>query len=278
MGGRNPVRIMGILNASPESFHKGSVRTSRADIRDAAKGMEDEGADFIDIGGMSTAPYLRTTVSERTEAGRILRALGAARDGTNLPVSVDTCRANVARAALEEGAEIINDVSGLKYDPGMPDAVSRHMPHLILCAYSPKRVAGSPASTARLLGESVGIARDAGIPRGRLAVDPAIGFFRRTGKGGLCTRIGTDWQVRDISMIRNLRSIRAGLPVLVSVSNKSLIGAILDRDDPSERVFGSVAAEAACVMNGADIIRTHNVRASADAAAVARALRPYKGL
>ena len=111
VGGKNPVRIMGILNTSPESFHKKSVNTSKIIIKNTAKLMEDQGADFIDVGGMSTAPYLSTLISEQTESKRILNAIKIIQNFTNLPISVDTCRAKVAKDALEYGVEIINDIS-----------------------------------------------------------------------------------------------------------------------------------------------------------------------
>ncbi|MBL7018174.1 MAG: dihydropteroate synthase, partial [Nitrosopumilus sp.] len=119
VGGKNPVRIMGILNTSPESFYKKSVNTSKTSIKNTVKLMENQGADFIDVGGMSTAPYLSTMISEKTESKRILDAVKIIQNATNLPISVDTCRAKVASDALEYGVEIINDISGLKYDEKM---------------------------------------------------------------------------------------------------------------------------------------------------------------
>ena len=143
VGGSNPVRIMGILNTSPESFYKKSISTSRQRIVDAVHIMEDEGADFIDVGGMSTAPYLSTMVSEKTEANRIINAVKIIQQKTNLPISVDTCRATVAKEALELGVDVINDVTGLKYDKMMPKIIERYYPSLILCAYSKKIITGN---------------------------------------------------------------------------------------------------------------------------------------
>nr|AIE93831.1 dihydropteroate synthase (folP) [uncultured marine thaumarchaeote AD1000_40_H03] len=100
--------------------------------------MEDEGADIIDIGGMSTAPYLKTTISEKQESIRISKAIKIIQNITNLPISIDTCRATVAESSLELGVEIINDVSGLKFDQNMPKILERFQPSLILCAYSKK--------------------------------------------------------------------------------------------------------------------------------------------
>ena len=120
VGNSNPVRIMGILNTSPESFYKKSISISKERIRDAVRRMEDDGADFIDVGGMSTAPYIATMISEKTETNRIIKAVKIIQQISNLPISVDTSRATVAKEVLELGIDIINDVSGLKYDPMMP--------------------------------------------------------------------------------------------------------------------------------------------------------------
>ena len=133
VGDKNPVRIMGILNTSPESFFKRSVKTSTNHIKNSVKEMENAGADFIDVGGMSTAPYLSTLVSEKIESKRILNAVKIIQNVSNLPISVDTCRASVAKSALENGVEIINDISGLKYDKMMAEVISQFSPSLILC-------------------------------------------------------------------------------------------------------------------------------------------------
>jgi len=125
VGGKNPVRIMSIINTSPESFYKKSINTTKTDIKNSVKQMENEGVDFIDVGGMSTAPYLSTTVSEKVESKRILHAIKIIQNVSNLPISVDTCRAKVARDALEHGVEIINDISGLKYDEKMQEDLKK---------------------------------------------------------------------------------------------------------------------------------------------------------
>ena len=143
VGGSNPVRIMGILNTSPESFYKKSISIGRQKIIDTVSKMEDEGADFIDIGGMSTAPYLSTMVSEKTETDRVVKAIKIIQHITNLPISVDTCRARVAEEALELGVDIINDVKGLKYDVMMPKIIEQYCPSLILCAYGRKIITGN---------------------------------------------------------------------------------------------------------------------------------------
>lgn len=280
VGGRNPIRIMGILNTSPESFYKKSVNTNKTLIKNTVKLMEDQGADFIDVGGMSTAPYLSTIISEKTESKRILNAIKIIQNFTNLPISADTCRAKVAKDALEFGVEIINDISGLKYDKQMQNVVSNFKPSLILCAFSPKIVDGnSVLATKKLLQDSLKIAKKSHISSKKIVLDPAIGFFRKTGKGPFFTKIKSDWSERDLSILRNLRSIKQNYPILVSVSNKSFIGKVLNKENPNDRLFGSIAAEVVSVLNGANIIRTHNVGASKDAITIASKLsKQHKGL
>ena len=273
VGGRNPVRIMGILNTSPESFYKKSINTTRMKIRNSVIQMENDGADIIDVGGMSTAPYLSTTVSEKVESERILNAIKIIRDSTNLPISVDTCRSSVAKNALENDVEIINDISGLKYDKKIEDVISKFQPSLILCAYDSKTIFGNTVnSTKKLLNDSLKIVKKCNISEKKVVLDPAIGFFRKTGKGKFFTKIKTDWVKRDLSIIKNLNSIKMNYPILISVSNKSLIGNLLEKENPSERLFGSITAEAICVLNGADLIRTHNVLATKDAITIASKL------
>ena len=273
VGGRNPVRIMGILNTSPESFYKKSINTTRMKIRNSVIQMENDGADIIDVGGMSTAPYLSTTVSEKVESDRILNAIKIIQDSTNLPISVDTCRSSVAKNALENDVEIINDISGLKYDKKIEDVISKFQPSLILCAYDSKTIFGNAVnSTKKLLNDSLKIVKKCNISEKKVVLDPAIGFFRKTGKGKFFTKIKTDWVERDLSIIKNLNSIKMNYPILISVSNKSLIGNLLEKENPSDRLFGSITAEAICVLNGADLIRTHNVLATKDAITIASKL------
>lgn len=279
VGGKNPVRIMGILNTSPESFYKKSIKITKQQITNTIKQMEIDGADFIDVGGMSTAPYLSTSVSEKIESQRILNAIQIIQNVSNLPISVDTCRANVAKSALEHGIEIINDISGLKYDDKMIDVIREYGPSLILCAFDSKTVVGDIQSTKNLLKDSLKIAKIAGIPSSKIVLDPAIGFFRKTGKGSFFTKIKSDWLERDLSVIQNLKSIKQQYPILISVSNKSFIGKLLGKENVSDRLFGSLAAEVVSVLNGADIIRTHNVDETKNAIMIAVKLsKRHKGL
>ena len=273
VGGKNPVRIMGILNTSPESFYKKSISTTKNDIKNSIKQMEDDGADFIDIGGMSTAPYLSTIVSEKVETRRILDAIKIAQNNSNLPISIDTCRSNVARTVLGYGIEIINDISGLKFDKKMKDVISEFTPSLILCAYSSKTISGNDiVLTKKLLRESLNIAKKSHTTSEKIVLDPAIGFFRKTGQGPFFTKIKSDWVKRDLSIIKNLKLIKQKYPILISVSNKSFLGNLLGKKNTTDRLFGSIAAETISVINGADIIRTHNVSATKDAITIASKL------
>ena len=264
---------MGILNTSPESFYKKSISIGKERIRDTVSRMEDEGADFIDVGGMSTAPYLSTMISEKTETSRIIKAVKIIQQISNLPVSVDTSRATVAKEALELGVDIINDVSGLKYDPMMPKTIEKYCPSLVLCAFSKKTITGNQIlKTKYLLKESLKIAKSANIPKSKIVLDPAIGFFRKAGKGSLFTKINSDYVQRDLLILKNLRSIKSDSPILVSVSNKSFIGKILKKKNPIDRIYGSIVAELIAIRNGADIIRTHNVDKTKNAMAIAQKL------
>ena len=273
VGDSNPVRFMGILNTSRESFYKKSISISKQRISDAVYRMEAEGADFIDVGGMSTAPYLATMISEKTEIDRIMKAIKIIQQISNLPISVDTCRAGVAKEALELGVDIINDVTGLKHDPRMPKTIEKYCPSLVLCAYSKKIMTGNQLHNVKqLLNESLEIAKSVDIPKTKIVLDPAIGFFRKKGMGDFFTKINSDWFKRDLLILKNLKSIKSARPILVSVSNKSFIGKILKKENPSDRLFGSLAAEVISVLNGANIIRTHNVGKSKETNTIAQEL------
>ena len=281
VGNSNPVRIMGILNLSPESFFKKSIATDKEMIANKTREMEAEGADFIDVGGMSTAPYLKTIISQRTESERITRAIKIIQHVSNLPISVDTCRSEVAKSALELGVDIINDISGLKYDKDMPRIVEKYNPSLVLCAFSKNLVRGNQIiQTNNLLRESIKIAKSAHISENHIVVDPAIGFFRKRGKGKFFTRINSDWVKRDLLILNNLRSFKLKYPLLVSVSRKSFIGNLLQIKNPNDRLYGSLAAESIAVLNGADIIRTHDVQETKEVVAIAQKLSHHfrKGL
>jgi dihydropteroate synthase len=280
IGGSNPTRIMGIVNTSPESFYKKSVFTDKQTIGKVSKLMEEDGADFIDVGGMSTAPYIKTLVSEEQEIKRITNAIEVIKKVTKLPISVDTYRAKVAKTALQLGAEIINDVSGLKYDKNMVNVLEEYSPYVIVCAFSNNLVTGDPVTQAKkLINQSVTLALKSEIPKSKIVIDPAIGFFRQKAQGILFTKINSDWLQRDILVLRNLNKIKNGYPILVSISRKSFIGEILDEPNPEERIYGTLAAETFVALNGADILRTHNVKATTDVTKIVNRLKnPKKGL
>lgn len=273
VGNSNPTRIMGIINVSPESFYKKSVYTEPKEIAKIAKQMEEDGADFIDIGGMSTAPYLKTLVPEKIEIDRITKAISAVQKISKLPISVDTCRANVAKEAFELDVEILNDVTGLQHDKDMTVILEEYHPSVIVCAFSKHSITGNQVTQTRnLLAKSISIAEKSGISKNKIVVDPAIGFFRKNAKGMLFTKINSDWLKRDIDIIRHLSLIKLGYPLLVSVSRKSFIGSLLNEKDPDKRLYGSLAAEIIAVLNGANIVRTHNVKATCDAIEIAKNL------
>ena len=274
VGGSNPVRIMGILNTSPESFYKKSISSSKQKIIDTVNRMQEEGADFIDIGGMSTAPYLSTIITEKMEINRIIKGIKIVQQHSNLPISVDTCRSSVAKEALELGVDIINDITGLIYDPLMRKIVEKYSPSLILCAYSKKTITGNQVQkTKNLLQESLNISKSANISQSQIVLDPSIGFFRNKGKkSAIFTKINSDWIQRDLTILQNLRAIKLNKPILVSVSNKSFLGKILEKENPSDRLYGSLAAEVISVLNGAHIIRTHNVSETKAAVTIAQRL------
>lgn len=277
VGGSNPVRLMGIINTSPESFYKKTIVTKKQDLTNLVRKMVDDGANFIDVGGMSTAPYLSTYVTEKVESKRIIEAIKIIQNVSNIPISVDTCRAGVAKDSLEEGAEIINDISGLKYDKKMVNIIEKYQPSLILCAFSKKTITGNQLKQTKiLLKESLSLAKSVNLSLKKIVLDPAIGFFRKNGESPFFTKINSDWFERDLLLLNNLNLIKMGQPLIVSVSNKSFIGKLLKKENPSDRLFGSIAAEAIAVINGADIIRTHNVRETKDAVLLAYKLAQKK--
>lgn len=262
-----PVRIMGVLNVSPESFYQGSVHDNPARLIEAARAMADAGAHIIDIGAMSTAPYLKTLISEEEETARLSWAVSAVAAQVHVPVSADTKRASAARSALNCGARIINDVSGLKHDPAMAPLIAASAVGAILMASEPVPRSGPPLErTLRALRESVEIATQAGMLRSQIVLDPGIGFFRQP---------GIPWDEWDCLVLRELGQLRQlGLPLLVGASRKSFIGKILDQANPTDRLIGSVACAAIAVYNGAHIIRAHDVRETVEAVRVAERLRP----
>jgi dihydropteroate synthase len=265
-----PVRLVGAINISPESFYGGSVSKDEESLRQKAEQMAAEGADILDIGAMSTAPYLKTEITEEEETRRLVWAIGVVRKRVTIPISADSKRNRVARAALEAGAAIVNDVSGLRYDPEMAEVVARHAKGAILMASEAEPGARDPIETVvALLGEGLRRLRGMGVPEDRAVVDPGIGFFRQA---------AIPWHAWDCEVLRRLAELRRlGCPIVVGLSRKSFIGQILGQKDPSERLVGSLAATAVAVVNGAHVIRTHDIGPTREAVRMAEALRPVSG-
>ncbi|NWG09120.1 MAG: dihydropteroate synthase [Nitrososphaerales archaeon] len=254
IGDEHPVRIMGVINVSPESFYKGSVRVSPKEIADLAVKMEEEGADIIDVGAMSTAPYLKTAITIEEEINRLSMAIRVVKDSVSLPISADTTRSRSAEAAIRSGADAINDVYGLKGDENMARIVADYNVGLIIAAKAIKQEGEPMERISMALKESLDIAIKAGIKEEKIVVDPAIGFVRDA---------GWPWHVWDCHVIKNLKQLRElNRPICIAVSRKSFIGRILNLKEPEDRLFGSLSATAIAVYNGAQMIRTHDVSAT----------------
>ncbi len=269
-----PVRIMAAVNVSPESFYKGSVAIGPRDILASVTGALERGAEVIDIGAMSTAPYLESEVTEELERERIAEALRVV-EGLEAVISVDTLRASVAELALKRGASIINDVSGLKNDEKMARVVKEHGASLLAMAHSSVGSRARPMVQVReSLRRTLAIARRAGIQEESIVLDPGIGFFREEGAGRAYSPQGLmPWHEWDSVVLADLGELRVlGRPLCVGLSRKSFLGKILKLDDPGERLPGSIAATAMAVMNGADMIRTHDVKETVQAVRVVEAI------
>ena len=269
---------MGVINVSPESFFKGSVKTSAEEIAATARQMEEDGAQIIDVGAMSTAPYLETLIPVKQEVSRLTAATRVVKNSCNLAVSADTPRAEAARAAIDAGADLINDVSGLKYDGMMASVIAKSRAKVICCAYSHSQISGRISGTIKALRESIDIATKAGVKGDDIIVDPSIGFFRAEGKNPFFTKM-TDvpWYVRDIQVISQLGRLGPlKKPVCVSASRKSFIGHLLNLESPADRLVPSIACEIECVLRGASLVRTHNVKETIQALTMVHLLGDVK--
>jgi dihydropteroate synthase len=262
-----PVRILGAINVSPESFYQGSVVATDDAVRQRAEQMVAEGGDMLDVGAMSTAPYLETTITEMEEIQRLTWAIRVLQTVATLPISVDTKRSRVALAALDAGAVVINDVSGFRHDPAMAQVAAQRAQGAILMASESSPDAPEPILTVRnLLQQSFTLSDAAGFPRNRIVLDPGIGFFRKA---------ALPWDAWDCEILRRLGELRTlGRPILVGLSRKSFIGKVLGHQEPAERLPGSLAATTVAVLNGAHLVRTHDVGPTRDAIRMAEALRP----
>ena len=263
IGNGKPV-IMGIINASPESFYKESISTNKKVISERAVKMEEDGANIIDIGGMSTAPYRNTLISAGKELERVRNSISAIRNVSDIPLSVDTPRAETAKVSIDMGIDLINDVTGLKYDKMMSSVISKSGLPVIIGAYGNKKITyqtGDIAETVGILKESIDIANQYGISEDKLIVDPLIGFFRSNGTSQFFTKVSQqNWYDRDIEIISNLERLSSlSRPICMSVSRKSFIGQLFNLKE-SERLVPSIVVQVICALNGTDIIRTHDVK------------------
>lgn len=267
VGGGAPVRIMGVLNASPESFYAGSVAVDPGLLRERACRFVEEGADFIDIGSKSTAPYLATEITEEEERRRMVAAVGAVAGAVAVPISADSIRATVVQAALDAGASIVNDVNGLRGD-GIGAVAANAAGVVVMASPSPSvpsALGKRPIDVVEAdLRVAIGRALDSGIAEERIVADPGIGFYTQTA-----------WPPVEFNgaVLRDLRQLFVlGRPLLVGVSRKSFIGKLTGRESVDQRLAGSLAAAAIAVWNGAAIVRTHDVAATLDAVRVVRGL------
>jgi dihydropteroate synthase len=258
--------VMGVLNVTPDSFSDGGRFYRAEDALAQGRRMIEEGADLLDVGGESTRPGAET-VTEAEEMRRALPAIEALAHETSLPLSIDTTRSNVARAAVRLGARMINDVSGLRFDPDIARVAAETDAFLVIM-----HSRGEPKTMSQdnryddLIGEIAAfLARQAdeamarGVRRERIILDPGIGF----------AKVGD----QNLELLRRQREwLGLGFPLLVGPSRKSFIGRILGGVPPEERVAGTAGAVALAVAGGARIVRVHDVGTMVDVARVADAI------
>jgi dihydropteroate synthase len=255
------VRVMGILNITPDSFSDGG-RFERLDAAVAqARRIAAEGADILDIGGESTRPG-HAGVDVATELARVLPVLDALGRDFPIPVSIDTTKAVVAAAALQRGATIVNDVWGLTRDADIARVAADADAGLVVM-HNRETVDPALDIVDELLGffdRALGIARRAGVADSRIVLDPGFGFGKSPDQ--------------NLDAIRRLRELkRLGFPVLVGVSRKSTIGLVLDRP-VDERLAGTLAMNTFAMLEGADIVRVHDVAEHVDARTIIERLQP----
>lgn len=258
--------LVGVLNATPDSFSDGGLHLDPGRAAAAAVAMVEAGAGVLDLGAESTRPGA-APVSARAELGRLLPVLEAVRRAVRVPLSIDTMKAEVAAAALEAGADIVNDVSAGRFDRAMLPLCARAGVPIVLM-----HMRGRPATMQRrpayrdvvrevsgFLLRRVAAARRAGIASSALIVDPGIGFGKTLG--------------HNLTLLAHLDAIAAlGYPVLVGVSRKGFIGALCGGAPPDGRLVGTAAAVALAVARGAVLVRVHDVAAMREAVAVATAV------
>jgi dihydropteroate synthase len=253
--------VMGILNATPDSFSDGGSLPTPDSVRARVRAMLAEGADILDVGGESTRPG-HVPVPAEEEVARVLPVLRALREvDAAVPVSIDTRKAAVARAALAAGADLVNDVGGLA-DPGMATAVREAGCAVVLMRSAP--IAGDLVEGCRE--QLATLARHAvaeGIPRSAIVVDPGLGFGDPPGGD----------PTANLALLRGARAVGDGLPVLVGASRKRFLGTLTGIKEPRERALPSAVAALLAVQAGAAIVRVHDVAETVQALRVA-GLRP----
>jgi len=263
---RDRVLVMGIVNVTPDSFYGGSRVPQTTDAVERAVVMADEGADIIDVGGESTRPGSRP-IPVQEEMDRVLPVIEGILKHRDVAVSIDTTKADVAEEAVARGATIINDVSALRADGKMPDTVARSGAFVVLMHMlgQPETMQQEPSygdvveEVRAFLADRLRTAVDAGIAESRVFVDPGIGFGKTL--------------EHNLALLRHLdRLVELGRPVLVGLSRKSFLGAILDLP-ADERIEGTIAADTAAILRGASIIRVHDVKEGRRTADVAARLR-----
>lgn len=258
-----PAAVMGILNVTPDSFSDGGRFAGRDDALRQAERMLAEGADVLDVGGESTRPGAGG-VSVDEELERVLPVIEALARITDKPISIDTSKAGVMRAAVAAGAAMINDVRALREEGALEAAADLCVPVCLMHMQGrPRTMQQDPDyenvvdEIAAFLGARVDACTEAGIPRERIVLDPGFGFGKTV--------------AHNVELLANLRQLRQlGLPVLAGLSRKSTLGSITGRD-VDDRVAASVAAAVIAVRNGASIVRVHDVAETLDALKVAAA-------
>jgi len=263
--------VMGVINATPDSFSDGGQAFDPARARDIAQAMAAAGADIIDIGAESTRPGA-PVVDAREELSRLLPVLKAVAPAVALPISVDSYKADVVAAALDEGAALVNDISALEYDPRLgPLAASREVPVVLMHTRGRPQDMYAHADYADVAGEvsadlqrAVDRATGYGVRRERLIVDPGIGFAKRA-EQSMAVLAGLD------------RLASLGLPVLAGPSRKSFLTAAAGSMPPQERDWPTAAAVTAAILSGAHIVRVHNVEKMVHVVRVADSIRGLTG-
>ncbi|WP_100901195.1 dihydropteroate synthase [Nostoc flagelliforme] len=258
--------LMGILNVTPDSFSDGGEFNTTSAALIQTQALVAAGADIIDVGGQSTRPGAKQ-ITPAEELDRVLSVLQVLRPEISVPISVDTTRAAVAKASVEAGADIINDISGGTFDSEMlPTVAELGVPIILMHIRGTPQTMQQQTDYQDLLGEiysfldqQIGVATAAGIDLNKIIVDPGIGFAKN--------------YEQNLEIFRRLRSLLAlNCPILVGASRKSFIGRILNQPDPKARVWGTAAACCAAIFNGADILRVHDVQEMRDVSLVADAL------